>query len=549
MNKQNLLKGTAILTVAGLLTRLLGFFYRIYLSNALGAERLGIYQLIFPLYGICFTIYASGLQTAISQLTAAQSAKEQDGHPGRILAAGLSVSLLCSLTLSAIVWSKHTFIAEHLLLEPECAQSLRILAYVFPFCGITACINGYFYGLKNASVPAATQFLEQVVRIVSVYAMAVFIGGGNMSVTVEIAVAGVVLGEIASNLYNLAWLARDVKKRKKEEQNRTYHPSSAPLTDKYRNSPPSGTSTPDGRPSSTDSLEKYCNPSVSSSQTYKKLLGLSVPLTLNRLLINMLHSFEAVLIPGMLRRFGLSSSEALSVYGILNGMAMPFLLFPGTITNSLSVLLLPAISEAQAVDNRASIKNATGLSIRYSLIIGIFSTGIFLVFGRQLGITVFGNETAGDYLTIMAWLCPMLYTATTLGSIINGLGKAHITFLNSVIGQSLRLALLYLLIPRLGITGYFAGTMISQIIITALDFGYVVKLTDYSFDWIKSLIKPTIAAFVSCALFVKLYEALCGRVSLPRLILMAVCCLGMGLLYLGMLVFGKVLSKEELNSR
>jgi len=66
MSKNTIIKGTLILTFAGLLTRLIGFFYRIFLSKALGAETLGLYQLIFPVYGICFTIYASGIQTAIS---------------------------------------------------------------------------------------------------------------------------------------------------------------------------------------------------------------------------------------------------------------------------------------------------------------------------------------------------------------------------------------------------------------------------------------------------------------------------------------------------
>ena len=70
MKKSALIKGTLILTAAGLITRLIGFVYRIYLSNALGSEQLGIYQLIFPVYGICHTLYASGIQTAISKLVA-----------------------------------------------------------------------------------------------------------------------------------------------------------------------------------------------------------------------------------------------------------------------------------------------------------------------------------------------------------------------------------------------------------------------------------------------------------------------------------------------
>ena len=76
MKKYTIIKGTLILTIAGLITRLIGFFYKIYLSNTLGAEKLGLYQLVFPIYGICFTLFASGIQTAISKLVAEENGKQ-----------------------------------------------------------------------------------------------------------------------------------------------------------------------------------------------------------------------------------------------------------------------------------------------------------------------------------------------------------------------------------------------------------------------------------------------------------------------------------------
>ena len=66
--KNQLLKGTLILSGAGILTRILGFIYRIFLSGTLGEVNLGIYQLIFPVYSLCFTLYGAGIQTAISQM-------------------------------------------------------------------------------------------------------------------------------------------------------------------------------------------------------------------------------------------------------------------------------------------------------------------------------------------------------------------------------------------------------------------------------------------------------------------------------------------------
>ena len=75
MNFKNaLLRGTLLLTAAGIISRIMGFFYRIFLANTIGAEGMGIYQLIFPIYSVCFSLCASGIETAVSKLTAAKYA-------------------------------------------------------------------------------------------------------------------------------------------------------------------------------------------------------------------------------------------------------------------------------------------------------------------------------------------------------------------------------------------------------------------------------------------------------------------------------------------
>ena len=99
--KSKLITGTLILTIAGFLTRILGFFYRLLLSNILGTELLGIYQLIFPIYGLCFTLYASGIQTAISKMVA-ENTKGKEALSKKILFIGiglsLSIAICCSLS-------------------------------------------------------------------------------------------------------------------------------------------------------------------------------------------------------------------------------------------------------------------------------------------------------------------------------------------------------------------------------------------------------------------------------------------------------------------
>ena len=510
MNKSNLIKGTLILTIAGFLTRIIGFFYRIFLSNTMGAELLGIYQLVFPIYGICFTIYASGLQTSISRMVAAEAGKGNYRNTKRILRIGMVISFFLALLLSILVYFNAGFIANHFLNEARTESSIRILAYVFPFCGITACINGYYYGLRKTAVPASTQLLEQIVRVIYVYVFVTILGKGNVKVTCELAAIGLVIGEVASNLYNVLSLA--ITKSPKQL---------------------------------ICSARKCTELTQETKVITKELTKLTLPLTGNRLFLTVLHSFEAVLIPMMLRRYGMNNSEALSILGILNGMVMPFLMFPSAITNALAVLLLPTISEAQALGNRRQIATTTSLAIKYSLIIGMLATGVFLIFGYHLGLNIYNNETAGEYLRVLSMLCPLLYLTTTLSSVINGLGKAHITFLNSIIGMTLRIIMIVILVPRYSTMGYVVSLLISQLLITILDGRIIAKETKFTLDSFNSLLKPFIIILFTGFLMLKIYEYFVKTAIMSNTLLLLLCCAILCIIFLFFMFLWKAMSTRE----
>lgn len=511
MRRNNIVKGTLILTFAGFVTRFIGFFYRIFLSNTMDAELLGIYQLIFPVYGICYTVYAMGIQTSISSLVAAEIGKRNPKNVTKILRVGLILSVSLAAFLSLLVYINADFIAYRFLLEIRSADSLRILSIVFPFCGITACINGYYYGLKSAGVPAFTQLLEQVVRVFAVYVMALYAGNGDMRVTCEYAVIGLVIGEVVSCAYNIFSMF---------------------LTKS---------------PSELIPLGPDANAKPNRRRTIiRNMLSQSVPLSANRLLLSILHSIEAIMIPTMLRRYGLSPQESLVIFGVLNGMSIPFIMFPTAITNALSVLLLPTISEAQAINNDKLIGRTTAISIKYSLIIGIISTGLFIVFGQDLGYTVFNNKSAGAYLVILAWLCPFLYLATTLTSIINGLGKAHVPFINSVVATLCKIGLIVFLIPSHGITGYLIALLIGQLIVTGLDMVAVVRLVHFDLDSINSLIKPAIIVAASSFMVKSCYDYIQKMTHISGVIYLLTFCMLLCVISVILLLITGAISKKDI---
>jgi len=489
MKKSAIIKGTLILTAAGLITRIIGFIYRIYLSNALGPEQLGVYQLIFPVYGICHTLYASGIQTAISKLVAESEGNNQKTVSSRrILLCGAGLSFFLAFTCSVLLYLNADTVAVVFLKEAACAPSLRILSLVFPFCGITSCINGYSYGKSKSFLPAFTQIAEQLIRVGTVFFAASL--SDNPIVSCELAIVGVFAGELASNLISVGALLFRMRKEK------ILRPSfSAPVL-----------------------------LSGKSRKTLHTLAGLAAPLTLNRLLLSLLHSFEAIMIPTLLRRSGLSQSDALSHYGILNGMALPFVYFASAITNALAVLLLPVISEQDSSNDRKQVARTTERSVSVTLLLGIFCNFLFFFFGVPLGNTVFHNANAGSYIQILSCLCPFLYLATTLNSILNGLGKTMTTFLISLTGSVLRIGLLYFLVPQSGMSGCFISLLLSQLVLCALELILVHYHTDFKLNVYRIIILPAFGAGTIGFLCHRTYFLFAGNGTTDSFLLLLAAC-------------------------
>lgn len=501
-HKKELVKGALLLTITGILTRFIGFFYRIFLSNTIGAEGMGIYQLIFPIYSLCHSMTAAALQTSISQDVATQVALNQYKNAKNTLKSGLLISLSISLAICFIVFSYSDFIALYILKEERCSDLLKIMVLAIPFSAIHSCINGYYYGLQKSAVPALSQLIEQIVRVFSVYLLSIIYFNNGYSISPAIAVWGLFLGEAASSF--LSTIAASMHFTKKEL---------------------SGNS--------------------SLRNRGKLLLQLSIPLTLNRVMLNLLQSVEAILIPSKLRLFGLNTTTSLEVYGILIGMAMPFIFFPSALTSSISVLLLPNIAQAESRHNSYQIKKNASFGIQTSLLVGILFTGIFLFYGQEMGEIVFNSKEAGSFIVTLAWLCPFLYLASTLGSILHGLKEMSTTFAHNIICLLVRISFIWFLVPKFGILGYLWGILFSQILITLLHWYKVKNLISLSFEPYLWIGKPVFSLFMGLGVDFFIIKSLPFFQILSPLIALGLHCLVVCLVYSILILLNNTISLKN----
>lgn len=430
LSRHPLITGSFILTLTGLISRLIGFFYRIYLSRIFTEEGMGIYQLISPVLAFSFSLTAAGFQTVISRFVAEQTApykKDKAPVPAPIspLIKGLSVSLPLSILLTMLLSYYADKIAVSFLAEERTAVLLRIMALSIPPGAVHACINGYFYGLKKAGIPAAAQLLEQCSRVAAVYCLsAIYLKRGQQP-PLALTSVGLLMGELISTLFASLMLLYTA-----------------------------------GRSPKPGHWEKK---SEAGPPTYTAFLSMLLPLMANRAALNILQSIENVSLPLALRRFGYDNTTALSVYGVLTGMAFPLVFFPNALTGSLAVLLLPMISEKNAAGDMDAVRKLTAKTIQYCCLLGFGCMLLFLLFGNFFGSMLFQSELAGFFITTLGFICPFLYLNNTLSAILQGMGKVIPLFFINVAALLIRLLMICFFVPVIGIRGYLWGLLAGQI--------------------------------------------------------------------------------------
>lgn len=441
IQKNTILKGAFILTLTGFATRFAGFFYRIFLSRSFGEEAVGLYQLVFPVYALAFSLCAAGIETAIARSTATGYSLQKPHMARAALYCGFSLSTFLSFLLMLCIQKKAAAIAGSFLHDPRSAPLLTVLALALPFSAMHSCICGYYIGRKSTRIPALSQLLEQAVRISCVVIFYYYLTAKSGAAGIILAAAGIVAGEAAASLYCLFKFRKEAFFSKKA-----------------------------GTGSREPGLYK---------KGMRDILSVSVPLTGSRVLLGSLQSIEAVSIPLKLQEFGLTLKDSLSIYGVLTGMALPCILFPSAITNSVATMLLPAVAEIHAQGNHQAMQRLIQKVFFSCLTLGLFFCLFFVTTGNLIGNILFGSTAAGYFIMTLAWICPFLYTNGNLIGILNGLGKTNISFLFNTVGLLLRICGVWFFIPTFGMQGYLWGLLIGQFAVFSLTLLYLRHLFSF----------------------------------------------------------------------
>ena len=327
----NLLLATIILSVSNIIVRGLGFIYKIFLSNIIGEQGLGIYHIVFNFLMICIALTTTGIPTALSCLISANI----------LFISTLYVSFFIAFFISIFISLHSEFLADTFLHNPQLNLFILAICPAVVLITISNVLRSYFYGIKKVVIPAVGQILEQISRILFLILVYYYIKNDN--VLCYSALIAISIGEMINIIFITVNLYND---------SNLYKKLSIDIND-FKHA---------------------------SFETLK----MSIPITCNRMSSIVLQSISSIIIPSRLILANMSYTAALGAYGIISGMVMPFIYLPFSVGSALVVNLIPSISGEVALKNNNLLMKKIKYSIGLTLFVSVLCSILFYFLGEYI---------------------------------------------------------------------------------------------------------------------------------------------------------------------
>jgi stage V sporulation protein B len=463
LSKQSFIHGTMILLAAGIMNRILGFIPRITLPRVIGAEGVGLYQMGWPFLIVILTFITGGIPIAVAKLVAEAEAENNESRIRSILKISLCLSFALGVFFTILCLAASTWITEHLLTDSRVYLTFLCMSPIILIVAIASVIRGYFQGKHNMIPTAVSQIVETLVRIVMVLFFAYFM----LPYGIEFAAAGAMIGVMAGELCGMLMLLIHYRSDKR-------------------------------------ALPGQAKAVIGSNQTngrlynLRRILRISVPITGSKLVGAGSYLLESILITQSLAIAGVSTALATAQYGALQGMIIPVLLLPSALTFSLSVSLVPSLSEAAARKDIKTIHKRLHQSLRLALVTGAPFAVLMFVLAEPLCAILYNQPDIGVMLKMMAPVAIFIYFQAPLQAALQALDKPGAALVNTFIGACIKLLLIYWLAskPEMGILGALMAININIVLITFLHWNSVLRLLHFhmqGIDFLKVGVAMTIS--------------------------------------------------------
>ena len=437
---KNFVKSVTIVTLFSVITRVLGFFFRIFLSRKLGAEGLGIFQIAASVIGIFLTLVSSGLPLTTAKFVSKYNSSNEFKRKNAVVTSTIVIGLVVSITTGTIIFALKGF-WNIILSEKRAVEIVIILVPSIVFSAIYAVFRGALWGEGDYFACGLTELFEQVVRFVLTVILLKNITDCFLS------------AKYSAVAFNLTCLMSAIFAL-------IFHLKRGQFN--------------------------------FSKGEYKSVLKSATPITGVRLANSLVQPLTAMIIPFMLIVAGYSNGDATASYGVIMGMTMPLLYVPMTITGSISMVLIPSISELLQKGEHEKIKNNILTCLNVTLFLSAIFVPLYISVGNKIGIVLYKNALSGTLLQLASICLIPISMCNLTGSILNALNLEVKSFKNYFIGSSILIISLFVLTPALKISAVIVAYFISMSLISILNIQKINKTLGIDYHLWKETFKYTL---------------------------------------------------------
>lgn len=465
-----------ILAVAGIISRIIGFVYRIPLQNTIGDAGMGYYSAAFQIYSVMLIISSYSLPVAVSKLVAARAAKGQYRNARRFFHGALLFAIITGGATCLIVAFGADTLAGNIMSMPKSAIALRMLAPTLLIVAVMGVIRGYFQGLGTMVPTAFSQLIEQIINAVISVVAGVYLYeyGTNVAHLLRDedfapawGAAGGTLGTGAGALAGLFVLMimflvhkRRMRKNIKRDAQR--------------------------------SVDSY-------GRIFSALIVTVLPVILSTTIYNISDTIDQGVFNYVMDAKGFSAIKA-EYWGIYAGKYRVLTNVPIALANAVCSSMMPSLAACIENEDRRNARHKVAIGIRFVMIISIPCAVALAILGRPLISLMFTGEVdIPAALLRMGSASVVFYSLSTLSNgVLQGIDKMRIPVRNAAIALVLHLGILYLTISVLDwkLYGVVVSTMAFGLLMCILNWISIAKHLRYHQEMRRTFLIPLISSIV-----------------------------------------------------
>ena len=433
-----------LLTVVTVVAKVLGALYRIPLTNIIGAEGVGVYQLVFGIYALAIAATSAFHTTLISRQVAGLRAVGEYAQ-----AKGYFVTALAESAFSALLVSGALFLfGENIALSQGVTGggvAYKVIAPAVPFVAILSCLKGWFNGNMDLVPTAASLVTEQSVKLAVGIGLAAYFRSRGAVYAAAAALFGVTLSEA------LAVVVLAVLYLRKREKT-TYLRAS-----------------------------------------FFSVLREGAPLRFGGVILPLAAFADSMLVVRLLSRYGLTAQAGIATYGIFSGAVNSIVNFPVVLVLSVAIAIIPVISRSKATRDMPSLKEKSGLTVKLALVVSLPCALAIAVLAPQavrLLYPVFTEEEAALAVTLLRiGSASVVFLSLTqiYASLLQSIDRAADAATALAVSVLVRVILLVVTVPRIGAVGIAVSTLVSYFLTTVLDVAKWLQYTGRAKNALKTL--------------------------------------------------------------